>query len=193
MTRRLVLALLALLGPLLLTGCSGLQGTDEANFVTGDGSIVEIAPENREAPVDIVGTTLEEESLDLADLRGEVVVLNVWASWCNPCRSEAPVLAAASGEVDAQFVGLLFRDQNLDAARTFEREFGIDYPTLVDDDSQVLALGRYVPTAPPSTYVLDEQGRVAAVITGAVKSGVTLEDLISQVAAEEPAGGSADG
>lgn len=188
MTRRAIVAVLALLAPLLLAGCSGLQGTEDANFITGDGSIVEIAPADRGAPVELTGTSLDEEPIDLADLRGQVVVLNVWASWCNPCRDEAPVLEAASKEVDAAFVGLLFKDQNLGAAAAFEREFGIDYPSVVDE-GQVLALGKYAPTSPPSTYVLDEQGRVAAVVSGALTSGVTLEDLVTQAAG----GGTDDG
>lgn len=188
MTRRLVV-LAALLVPFLLTGCGGLQGTDDANFVSGDGSIVQVAPGDREDPVGISGTTLDDEPLDLADYRGRVVVLNVWAGWCNPCRTEAPVLKEASEQIDAAFVGLLFNDANPARARAFEREFGVDYPSLLDE-GQVLALGRYAPTSPPSTYVLDTQGRVAAVISGVVTSGATLEDLVTDVAAED---GASDG
>ncbi|MDO9455486.1 TlpA disulfide reductase family protein [Nocardioides sp.] len=181
--RRATAVLPLLLAPLLLSGCSGLQGTDDANFTFGDGSIAEIPASDREKPVEMTGTSLDEEPFDLADLRGQVVVLNVWASWCNPCRDEAPVLDAASQEVDAAFVGLLFKDENLGAAEAFEREFGIDYPTILDE-GQVLALGRYAPTSPPSTYVLDKQGRVAAVISGALTSGVTLEDLVTEAASD---------
>lgn len=187
-TRRVLAVALLALTP-LLAGCSGLAGTDNANFVTTGGSIVQVAPEDREGPVDMSGTTLDGEQLDLADLRGKVVVLNVWASWCNPCREEAPVLQVAADEVDAEFVGLLFKDDNLGAAVAFEREFAIPYPSL-RDDGQVLALGGFTPNEPPSTYVLDEQGRVAAIFSGAVTSGSTLEDIVVEVAAEDSAEGS---
>lgn len=186
MTRRprALLATSALLGPLLLAGCSGLQGTDDTNFVTTGGSIVQVPVEDREGPVAMAGTSLDGEPVDLADLRGRVVVLNVWGSWCNPCREEAPVLKEASDNIDAAFVGLSFRETSDDNARAFEREYGITYPTITEED-QVLGLGSYVPREPPSTYVLDEQGRVAAVFSGAVKSGASLEDVVTEVAAEE--------
>jgi thiol-disulfide isomerase/thioredoxin len=182
MSRRLAVVA-ALLGPFALAGCSGLQGTDDINYVTGGGSIVEIPPGDRKGPVDMAGPTLDGDQLDFADLRGQVVVLNIWGSWCNPCRDEAPVLQAASKSVDAAFVGLSFREASDDNARSFEREFGIDYPTITDE-TQVLQLGDYVPKQPPTTYVLDTQGRVAAVISGAVTSEVTLDDLVAEVAAE---------
>lgn len=171
---------------LLLVGCGGgLDGTGDANYVTGDGAIVQIAPGERERPVDIAGPSLQGEPVDLADLRGRVVVLNLWGSWCNPCRDEAPVLREASTQLDAAFVGISFREDSPDNALAFEREFAIPYPTIADDGSEVLALGRYVPKAPPTTYLLDTRGRVAAVITGPVGSAGTLEDLVEEVAAED--------
>lgn len=182
---RLSLCSSAVVGLMLLSGgCSGLQGTDDANFVTGSGSIVQIVPAKRDQAVDIAGRTLDGDVLDLADLRGRVVVLNIWGSWCPPCRQEAPVLKQASDEVDAAFVGLSFRETSQDNARNFEREFGIEYPTITDEE-QVLALGDHIPLSPPTTYVLDEQGRVAAIFTGALTSGRTLEDIVVEVAAEE--------
>ena len=94
------------------------------------------------------------------------------------------MLGAASGEVDAEFVGLLFRDDNLDKARTFEREFGIDYPTIVDEDARCSRWAATCPPRRPTTYVLDEQGRVAALISGEVKGIGSLEDIVTETAAE---------
>ncbi len=189
MRRRAVLAVLAVgvvLAAPLLAGCSGgLDGTGDANYVTGSGAVTQVALDDREDPVDIAGETLDGEALDLADLRGGVVVLNLWGSWCNPCRSEAPVLRTASEELDADFVGLSFRETSFDNARSFEREFDVRYPTIADDGNQVLALGRFVPRSPPSTYVLDREGRIAAVVSGEVTSATTLADLVEEVAAED--------
>ena len=176
-----VLALVALLAG----GCSSLGGTDDANFVVGDGSIVQIAPADRTDPIELSGPSLEDEPIDLAALRGQVVVLNVWGSWCNPCLAEAPVLKEASENIDAAFVGLSFRETSFDNALAVERRFGIAYPTIADTGPGVLALGRYAPRSPPSTYVLDSQGRVAAIISGAVTSARTLEGVVEDVKADD--------
>ena len=179
-------AVVALLLPLTLVGCSGdLDGTGDENFVVGSGVVTQVAPEDREAPVDISGRTLQDEPVDLADLRGRVVVLNFWGSWCGPCRDEAPLLQEASEQLDAAFVGAQLRyDSNADA-QAFEREFGITYPTIEDSGESALRMGRYAPRTNPTTAVLDEQGRVAALISGQVPSAGTLEDLVTEVAAED--------
>ena len=185
--RPVVRTLLGLLLALpVLAGCSGgLDGTGDANYVAGSGAVTQVAVDEREGPVEISGTTLDDEPIDLADYRGEVVVLNLWGSWCIPCRAEAPRLQEASENLDAAFVGLSFRESSFDNARAFEREFAITYPTIADSGEGTLALGRFRPTSPPTTYVLDREGRVAALITGAVRSLSTLEELVEEVAAED--------
>ena len=71
------------------SGAAVQSGADTA-FVAGDGSIVLIAPSERGPAPDLVGEVLEGGEFRLEDHLGEVVVLNVWASWCAPCRAEAP-------------------------------------------------------------------------------------------------------
>lgn len=167
-----------------LSACGGLNGTDGANFVV-DAAIVQIAPADRTDPVDIAGPSLDDKPVNLADLRGGVVVLNVWGSWCVPCRKEAPVLREAAEQLtDVTFLGMSFRESSFDNARSFERQYGTPYPTIADTGAGVLALGRYAPISPPTTYVLDTLGRVAAVITGEVTSAGTIEDLVTEVMAE---------
>lgn len=188
--------LVSLLVGLVLVGggCSTLGGTDDANFVVGDGTIVQIPSAERGDPIDIAGPSLDDEPVDLADLRGEIVVLNIWGSWCTPCLAEAPVLKTASEEIDAAFVGMSFRELNFARARALERRFGIEYPTIADTGEGVLALGRYAPRSPPTTYVLDTQGRVATIITGAVTSAATLEGAVEDVRADDGADdGAGDG
>ncbi|WP_460834443.1 TlpA family protein disulfide reductase [Nocardioides hungaricus] len=89
----------------------------------------------------IRGTTIDGQALDLTDLRGRVVVLNVWGSWCGPCRAEAPDLAAVATETatrGVEFVGIDVRD-NPAAARAFVRKYQITYPSFDDQNGLVLA------------------------------------------------------
>ena len=172
-TRLLAAAATALV--LLLAGCG--SSTDSASsadsgFVAGDGSIV-VLPESQRMPAPaLVGETLDGGTFRLADHLGEVVVMNVWASWCAPCRAEAPGLAALSAEYadqGVQFVGLDTRDSDV-SARSFVEKFGITFPNVIDSDGQLQLLfgDSLPPQAIPSTLVIDKQGRVAARALGKV-------------------------
>lgn len=182
----------ALLVALALTGCSeATAGTPvdqpEQNFVAGDGTVTEVSAADRGDPVDLSGTTLDGAPLSMADLRGQVVVVNVWGSWCPPCRKEAPALKRASdslGGDDVRFVGIDTRDSDA-AARAFVENVGLTYPNVVDPDGVLLLAfkGNLNPNAIPSTLVLDRQGRVAARVVGEVTEG-TLRGLVEPLVAE---------
>jgi thiol-disulfide isomerase/thioredoxin len=151
--------------------------------MTGTGSIVTVAPADRRAPVELSGETLDGSPLDLADYRGQVVVVNYWASWCGPCRGEAPALVAAQKRLpDAQFVGLDRNDDSNANALAFVRTFDVTYPSLYDSGGKLLLAlnGAVPPTSLPSTIVLDTAGRVAAVVLGATTT-TTLVDLVHDV------------
>lgn len=179
---------------LVLAGCATEQGGTpelradaERGFVSGDGSVQLVAPADREAVDDVAGETLDGGTLDLAELRGTPVVLNVWGSWCAPCHAEAPELVAASEELGetAEFVGIDIRDRSRQSALAFEEQYGITWPSLYDPDSlHLLALrGAVPPQAVPATLVLDAEGRVAARVLGQVEAG-TLVDIVGDVAQE---------
>ena len=166
----------------VLAGCGGAADADPGTgFVAGDGSIVLLAPEDRVPAPDLVGETLDGQTFRLADHRGDVVVLNVWASWCAPCRAEAPVLEAVWTDVQGegvQFVGLDTRD-TVAAAQAFVDNNGITYPNVIDADGQLQLLfgDSLPPQAIPSTLVIDPEGRVAGRILGRVSES-TLRGLI---------------
>jgi peroxiredoxin len=108
-------------------------------------------------------------------------VLNVWASWCAPCRAEAPELQSVWEEFQGsgvQFVGLDTRDSDA-AARAFVETYGITYPNVIDRDGQLQLLfaDTLPPQAIPSTIVIDRQGRVAGRALGKV-SASALRGLI---------------
>lgn len=149
--------------------------------------VTEFPAADRGQPVELGGGTLTDGELSLAELRGDVVVVNVWGSWCGPCRVEAPVLAQVSAdyrEREVSFVGVNVKD-NRAAAIAFEEEYGITYPSIEDVDGRaVLALSQYVPaSAVPVTLVLDREGRVAARVLGAVREA-TLTALLDSMLAE---------
>jgi peroxiredoxin len=133
---------------------------------------------------ELSGTTLSGARLSLSALRGKVIVLNAWASWCFPCRSEVPALVAASRSSAARGVTFLGIDEqdSADAARAFVAAEHMPYPSLFDDDGTVLgSLGLVPANAIPSTLVLDRTGRVAARVIGAT-TAAELSMLLDQLA-----------
>lgn len=170
---------------LILTGCAASDEGDPGGttgFVGGDGTVTIIAAEDRaDAPV-LEGETLEGEPLSTADFAGTPLIVNVWGSWCAPCRSEAPELAKSAEELAgvAQFVGINTRD-TVAAALAFERSFGIEYPSLNDPDGVLLLeFAQLPPKAIPSTVVIDAEGRVAARVLGEVTAS-TLRGIVEDV------------
>lgn len=154
-----------------LTGCSASTGsnTSDSGYISGDGTTLLLSPEERGEAVSLAGETLENAQLDIADWQGKLVVINLWASWCGPCRSEAVELENSYLEFKSQgveFLGLNTRD-GLAAAKAFNDRFKTSYPSIRDKDGQLtLVFGNLGPAATPSTIILDSKGRVAARILG---------------------------
>src|SRR5699024_10600546 len=192
LSRRTTLRLggsLLVLAPLLAACSSSSDAASEANagYVSGDGVVVEIAPEGRADPLEIRGTTYDGDDFDSTALRGAPLLINVWYASCPPCRVEAPALKAVHSEYSAlgvEFVGVNTRDTAGPAA-AFEETFGITYPSIPDPDGAVIASmdGSVSPNAVPTTLILDAEGRVAARIAGAADQS-TLESLLDTVLAE---------
>jgi cytochrome c biogenesis protein CcmG/thiol:disulfide interchange protein DsbE len=107
-------------------------------------------------------------TLQLESLRGKAVVLNVWASWCLPCKDEAPYLEQvwrANRDRDVVVLGLDAKDFRADARRFADR-FGLTFPLVYDGPGD--AIGRYGVTGFPETFVIDREGRVVRAFAGAV-------------------------
>jgi thiol-disulfide isomerase/thioredoxin len=165
-----------------LTACGGGgSSTSEESFVSGDGSTTFIKISDRKIAPAITGMTLSGENYTYQ--KDGVAVVNVWASWCSPCRAEAPTLVALANKyTDVAFIGILTRD-NPANAEAFERRFNIPYPTVIDDSILLGFKGSLPANAIPTTVVLDKSGYVAARISGVV-TVASLSKLIEKVSAE---------
>lgn len=122
--------------------------------------------------------TLDGDRLSLADLRGAPVVLNFWASWCIPCREEAPLLTAAAADYRTrglQVIGVVYQD-SADNARGFMGRYGQTYPGLLDPDGRTAI--DYGVFGIPETFFIDAAGVVRTRQIGAL----TADDLRRQIA-----------
>ncbi len=185
----LVVAASLLLGP-AATGCasgSGELGGGQVGYPDVARNLTQIPVDQRKAAQVASGPALTGEgTISTGGYPGKVVVVNVWGSWCSPCRKEAPDLQAASVETKdvAQFVGITSKDVDPAPARAFVRAFGVTYPSIFDPSGRALLAfaGDLPPSAIPSTLVIDTQGRLAVRILSNV-STITLVDIVNDVAA----------
>jgi thiol-disulfide isomerase/thioredoxin len=169
----------------LLTSCSsgGLSKPSENAFVSGNGAAVVIKEADRKPAPDISGATLDGTTLALD--KTKVTVINVWASWCSPCRAEAPVLQDfAAKNPDIQFAGIITRD-NLSSAKAFVERFKLTYPDFTDDSMITRFRGSLTPNAIPTTLIIDSKWRVAARISGET-TVAALSSLLQAVMGKAP-------
>ncbi|HEY4663237.1 MAG TPA: TlpA disulfide reductase family protein [Candidatus Humimicrobiaceae bacterium] len=103
-------------------------------------------------------TDLEGNPVSLSDFKGNIVVLNFWATWCPPCREEIPDFVKVFNEFrdkDVQFIGV--SNEDISTLKRFAADYGINYPILVDDKNIMAIWGiRAIPT----TFVFDRDGRI---------------------------------
>jgi DsbE subfamily thiol:disulfide oxidoreductase len=132
----------------------------------GDDSVIGVAEQDAPLPR-LAGETVDGDHLDAASYAdGNVLVINVWADWCAPCRREQPQLVRLADRYEdegVRFLGINYQDDR-DAARAWIEEFGVPYPSLFDPSGRSAAdLGF---PALPDTYVVDRGGTIRWVVYG---------------------------
>lgn len=196
-----MLRMLALLGAAAVVAVAGvafLGGDDEVCELPGvrPGLCLIPGEERVEAPQETLRLVGDEEQRSLADLRGEVVVLNFWASWCGPCRTEQPDLNEAHellADEPVRFLGVNIEDTEANA-RAHQREFDIPYGSLFDERNRFSAGFRGVgPSTIPTTLFLDDQGRVAARLFGSPRDATEVVALVEHVLGDGRAQAAAPG
>ena len=187
MTRALSAVLSALLLAGGLAGCSrgDVGSSGDQGYVGGKGVITVLKTADRTRPGPVEGTTLGGRHVSLSDFRGKVLVVNVWGSWCPPCRAEAPMLADAAHALrdkGVAFLGIDSRNPETAGPKAFVRHYKIPYDSIYDPDGRTLLAfhDTLPPNSIPSTVILDRQGRVAASVIGQV-TRTTLDDLVQDV------------
>ncbi|MER6560247.1 TlpA disulfide reductase family protein [Streptomyces sp. NPDC001027] len=191
--RPAVLGAGAVVAALLLSAC-GSGGTSGGgggtNFVLGKDGISTAEKGERAQVPDLSGETVAGKQLDVASFKGKIVVLNVWGSWCAPCRAEAPNFEKVSKDLQGkgvQFVGINVADPQVRSALAFEEQYGVTYPSLYDPSSKLILRfrkGTLNPQAIPSTLVVDRQGKIAARSLAAL-SEEKLRKMIAPILAEK--------
>jgi thiol-disulfide isomerase/thioredoxin len=186
--------LLALAAAVLLAGCAtgpdavARGGTFEFVSPGGKTEIFYDPPASRGTVGELSGDSLTQPgtTVSLAQYPNQVIVLNVWGSWCGPCRSESAELvrvATATAGQGAQFLGIDVRDSR-QAGADFARDFGLTYPSIFDPPGRTLFALKGIPrSVVPLTIVLDRHHRVAAVFLHAMHVQ-DLQPVVQRVARE---------
>ena len=183
--------LIFVLSCLLLTACAtpnaSIQNSGEAGFISGDGTANFLKVEDRKSAPELIALDFNGKEIDLKNYKNKVVVLNVWGSWCGPCRKEAKELQelyVKNKDSGVEFIGINIRDSKVSAEK-FITNFGITFPNIFDRDGvKLLGFKDTLPAnAIPSTVLVDKNGKVAARQLGPIERAL-IQGFISSLVDE---------
>lgn len=178
---RLMFDLLAL--GLLAAGSAWIYAS---RLAPADQQVAQAAPQAGFQAPDFTLTSLSSESITLSELRGHPILVNLWASWCGPCRTEMPAIQRVYDQYREQgFVVLAVNatlQDSTQAANAFVDEFGFTFPVLLDVDGRVASLYRL--RAFPSSYFVDANGIIREVVLGGPMNEALLATRVEQLLGE---------
>lgn len=186
MRKRLAIAAsLVIVVSLLALSFTGSEESDqigqELSYIEGNGAVTKVPKGSRASVPNLSGMLIDGSQYVMES--GKPIVLNVWASWCSPCRAEAPTLQALSEKYpEVQFLGVLTRD-NLTAAQGLIDRFDLTFPSLRSDEVLLEFNDAMIANAIPTTILIDRNGGIAARIAGEV-TFTGLGGLIDEVLSE---------
>lgn len=162
---------------IFLDSRADVQITTDASEISGELALLPIGREIGDLAPDFTGTTIDGEVVTLSNLRGKTVLVNIFASWCGPCRAEAPHLVEVDNELGEEvvFVGINLQETR-EAVAGFKDEFLIDYPLVLNEDGALTSI--YPPIGLPTSWIIDKVGVVRYVHAGPI----TAELLRSAIA-----------
>lgn len=170
---------------LLLALLAGGLWLERRGELPGQGG--DVLREGRRAPAFKLAT-LDGGTLSLNERRGQVVIVNLWASWCGPCRAEMPALQRLYAAERARGLEVLAINSTVQdspaAARAFAEEHGLSFPVLLDSDGAVSRAYRL--RSLPSTFVVDRRGVIRQIFFGGPLSEETLAAAVAPLLAEAP-------
>jgi len=194
--RRILALAAAALVTVALAGCTAdplaeqYADGSEQGYISGDGAYTEIPASDRGEAIEYTGTTEAGDEVSSSDFANQVYVVNFWYAGCAPCRVEAKDLKEVSEEyADVPFLGVNIFD-TAENAITFEKKYGIAYPSVIDAQTNAVQLafagqGAVSPNAVPVTLIMDREGRVAGRISGLIQDKGILTAMIDTVLAED--------
>ena len=185
--RKLILVLSCLLITACATPNASIQNSGKAGFISGDGTATFLKVEDRKSAPELIALDFNGKEIDLSNYKNKVVVLNVWGSWCGPCRKEAKELQelyVKNKDSGVEFIGINIRDSKVSAEK-FIANFGITYPNIFDRDGvKLLGFKDTLPAnAIPSTVLVDKNGKVAARQLGPIERAL-IQGFISSLVDE---------
>jgi cytochrome c biogenesis protein CcmG/thiol:disulfide interchange protein DsbE len=181
----MVLITVLVAGSLFIAATRVQPSSDAHSSAAQTDALADPAPLPDHPAPDLALSQLDGTLRTLRDLRGQVVLINIWATWCPPCRAEMPAIQQAYAEYRERGFVVLAVNQREDAAAItpFLEQQGLTFPILIDRDGQASAT--YQASALPSSFFVDRRGVIRAVYRGPIPSRV-INGIVEQLLEERP-------
>lgn len=172
-----------LIGMLFMIACSKESNKPQQKASSASASVSSTNANGRElknAP-DFTLEKMNGEMFTLSEHEGQVIILNIWATWCPPCRKEIPYFIKLQEKMRSEgvlFVGVSMDREGWEVVRPFAREYGINYPVMVDNSTVYKKYGPF--RGIPTTFIINREGKIAYVAMGMVPEH-TLKSVLEEL------------